>query len=367
MPPLYNFNPGQKSWKMYANTLTSIAGDDLTISPVEGQDLILEVSGNDSDIMFKHGDNNILTIHSTTVNISPYTRVDNYLNVTGGARIEGQATLVAGFNSNNDGLIVKSYEGTTGMDLSSGELIIHSTNNHNLIVDTTIDMSKNGIIDISSVAFSNTANITTPDVGTLTISGDLDVLGDISNSGTVSLYDGAITIGTTPDMLLVKSGTHTVFSIDILNGRVGIGIADPEENLEVDGSIQIDSNGPARLKFKKSGQNPHALGEIDAEEDGTDGGRLKFYTKTDGVSGNGTEKLRINNVGAIGIGGANYGDEYNILQSNGSGNPPEWTNTLNVESIYAGNTTSNTISSFTRVLFKMIQSIFKFYDITENI
>ena len=161
----------------------------------------------------------------------------------------------------------------------------------------------------------------------------------------------------------------TTLYVNDTDKKVGIGIVDPDENLEVDGSIQIDSNGAARLKFKKSGVSPHALGEIDGEEDpiGGDGGRLKFYTKTDGVSGNGTEKLRINNVGAIGIGGANYGDEYNILASNGSGNPPEWTNTLNIESIYAGNTTSNTISSFTRVLVKMIQSVFKFYDLAENL
>ena len=106
--------------------------------------------------------------------------------------------------------------------------------------------------------------------------------------------------------------------------RVGIGIADPDENLEVDGSIQIDSNNTARLKFKKSGQNPYALGEIDAETEGASGGRLKFYTKTDGVSGNGTEKLRINNVGAIGIGGATYGASGQFLKSNSSGSAVSW-------------------------------------------
>ena len=107
------------------------------------------------------------------------------------------------------------------------------------------------------------------------------------------------------------------------------------------------------------------VAQIKGIKEGTNGGDLRLLTKVDG--GSVTEKLRINNVGAIGIGGTDYGDEYNILQSKGSGNPPEWTNTLNVESIYAGNTTSNTVSSFTRVLVKMIQSIFKFYDIAENI
>ena len=200
---LYNFNPGQKSWKMYANTLTSIAGDDLTITPVEGRDLILEVSGNAGDIMFRHDDTNVLTMDSATVTISPHTSINNFLNVTGGAKISGHATLVGGFNAHNDGLIVKSYEGATGMDLSSGRLIIHSTNSHNLIIDTQMDMSKNGITDLSSIAFSNTANITTPDLGTLTISGDIDVLGNVDISGKLLLSNTEIS-----GNIIETSGQH---------------------------------------------------------------------------------------------------------------------------------------------------------------
>ena len=33
MSDLHQFNPGRKSWKMYSNTITSISGDDLTITP----------------------------------------------------------------------------------------------------------------------------------------------------------------------------------------------------------------------------------------------------------------------------------------------------------------------------------------------
>ena len=49
---LHQFNPGIKSWKMYAKELTSKSGDDLTIRPYDGHDLILEASGNGS-ILFK--------------------------------------------------------------------------------------------------------------------------------------------------------------------------------------------------------------------------------------------------------------------------------------------------------------------------
>ena len=113
-------------------------------------------------------------------------------------------------------------------------------------------------------------------------------------------------------------------------GRVGINISEPEEDLEIDGSIQIDAANVARLKFQKSG-NPataHALGEIDGEEDGTNGGDLQFYTKVDGDSV--TEKLRINNVGAIGIGGANFGSSGQVLTSKGSGNSVEWVDQVSI-------------------------------------
>jgi hypothetical protein len=110
--------------------------------------------------------------------------------------------------------------------------------------------------------------------------------------------------------------------ITLKGNKVGINKLDPEEELEVDGSIQIDSANVARLKFQYSGENPHKLAEIDGEQDGIDGGDLQFYTKVDGD--NLTEKLRINNVGAIGIGGASYGSPGQVLTSNGSGNPVSW-------------------------------------------
>lgn len=86
------------------------------------------------------------------------------------------------------------------------------------------------------------------------------------------------------------------------------------------------------IKFQKSGGSPHALGEIDGEADGANGGDLQFYTKVDGSSV--TEKLRINNVGAIGIGGANFGTSGQVLTSNGSGSAVSWGLTLNSK-VYA--------------------------------
>ena len=108
-------------------------------------------------------------------------------------------------------------------------------------------------------------------------------------------------VGATKKLHLSSTGDKEDGITITSDKRVGIGgITDPEENLEVDGSIQIDSANVARLKFQKSG-NPataHALGEIDGEEDGTNGGDLQFYTKEDG--GSVTEKLTIKENGKNG-------------------------------------------------------------------
>jgi hypothetical protein len=136
----------------------------------------------------------------------------------------------------------------------------------------------------------------------------------------VNNYNVNVGIGVVYPTKALEVGT-TLY-VDDVNRRVGIGIANPEEDFEVDGSIQIDSNNVARLKFQQSGQNPHALGEIDGEQDGTDGGDLQLFTKVDG--GSVTEKLRINNVGAIGLLGANYGSSGQFLKSNGSGSAVSW-------------------------------------------
>ena len=52
---LHNFNSSNRAWKMYANTLSSISGDQLTLKPYDGQNLLLEVSAN-NNIFIKKGD-----------------------------------------------------------------------------------------------------------------------------------------------------------------------------------------------------------------------------------------------------------------------------------------------------------------------
>ena len=79
---MLNFNSNNKSWKMYTNTLTSIANDDLLIKPNNTNDLILEVSGN-NNIILKRGDisysinTKITTIDTSFSNVySKFTTID---------------------------------------------------------------------------------------------------------------------------------------------------------------------------------------------------------------------------------------------------------------------------------------------------
>lgn len=74
---------------------------------------------------------------------------------------------------------------------------------------------------------------------------------------------------------------------------------------------------------------------IQVAVDGTPGsndmpGRLVFYTTADGAA-TVSERLRIANNGAIGIGGANYGSSGQFLKSAGSGAAPSWASIANTD------------------------------------
>jgi len=129
-------------------------------------------------------------------------------------------------------------------------------------------------------------------------------------------------------MHLTTSGIATSNGITITSdGRVGIGVVNPEEDFEIDGNIQLDTGGAQRgrvIFYDK--QNDHEHAEVDGLGEGTNGGALVFYTKVDG--GSVTEKIRINNVGAIGIAGANFGTTNQVLISNGSNSAVEWTDSV---------------------------------------
>ena len=67
------------------------------------------------------------------------------------------------------------------------------------------------------------------------------------------------------------------------------------------------------------GTNVGSIGIV--RDSGNDDSRIIFSTATGGTN---AEKLRINQYGAIGVGGANYGSSGQVLKSQGSGSAVQW-------------------------------------------
>lgn len=227
--------------------------------------------------------------------------------------------------------------------LTNGDLIKYDGSNFINFSPTYLDgagISDNFLIKVVSGATTQTTFKETSVASTSTS------LQTFIPSGIISVLAGSIETEffdtTKTRMHLTSNGINNAGGITITSdGRVGIHIVEPEEDLEIDGSIQIDSANVSRLKFQKSGPSPHAEGEIDAETDGTNGGVLEFYTKVDG--GSVTEKLRINNQGAIGIGGANYGTSGQVIVSNGSGSAVSWSD--QTDTTYSAGTGLNLVGT----------------------
>ena len=229
---------------------------------------------------------------------------------------------------------------STGKTISINQLtgvdITDVANNNVLQYNSTNDVWDNGGLDLSGADI----NLDEIDCRVLRVSETADITGRLANQGVASFVN---------DEFIFQNGISNlggVIYIDNVNNRVGINVAEPEEDLEVDGSIQIDSANVARLKFQQSGPSPHALSELDGEQDGTNGGDLQILTKVDG--GSVTEKLRINNIGAIGISGANFGTAGAVLTSNGSTNSVSWNSPV-LFTVYksATSTTSNPVINWT--------------------
>ena len=109
--------------------------------------------------------------------------------------------------------------------------------------------------------------------------------------------------------------------------RVGIGVIVPEEDLDVNGTIQLSNTSEVQLKFKKQVipdvSIAHDLAEISSIAEGTNGGILKFSTKTDGASAV-NEKFRINSDGAFSFGNGSFGGVGQVIKSQGASNIPVW-------------------------------------------
>ena len=154
------------------------------------------------------------------------------------------------------------------------------------------------------------------------ISGDLTVTGNLGVGGTVTYEDvtniDSIGIVTARSGINVSSG-----DINISSGKVGISSIIPASKLTVKGgSIFVGDNnmhGGSAGVIEYGGNT----GNFDLKGYSMGGqSTIRMFTS---LSGTNAERLRINNAGAIGLSGANYGSSGQVLTSQGSGSAVAWT------------------------------------------
>jgi hypothetical protein len=121
------------------------------------------------------------------------------------------------------------------------------------------------------------------------------------------------------------------------SGNVGIGTSSPGERLVIQGSTtnviaQIRNSSTVNSTSKTTAIQFIGTDTVGAAKETGDilvapadnnyvGSNMLFYTRgSDAVA----ERLRVGELGQIGIGGANYGTAGQVLTSNGSGSAPSW-------------------------------------------
>jgi hypothetical protein len=101
---------------------------------------------------------------------------------------------------------------------------------------------------------------------------------DIQSAGIVGA--NAFVAGVLNAIVPVGHPTNGPLFVDSGNRRVGINVATPQEDLEIDGNLQLDSAGANKIKFYDASATVERA-EIDAAASGATGGKLVFYTKED--------------------------------------------------------------------------------------
>ena len=223
---------------------------------------------------------------------------------------------IAGINS----ITVQSGQALNVHD-ATGNLIRSLTNESGISTFSGINIGTAATIFANGNAtFSGIVTATTiKGVGALT---SLDVSGGLGIAESLFHLDDTNTRIAFPANDTITAETGGSERVRILSGgNVGLGTTNPTSLLHMYGAAPritlTDTAGSD--DFAKIFSTSGAL--YLQQRDGTAHGEIIFRTENNSTA---SERLRISNVGALGIAGANYGTSGQVLTSGGSGAAPSW-------------------------------------------
>ena len=197
----------------------------------------------------------------------------------------------------------------------NGEMTITETDANTLTVAggtfATAALTATTIAASDDVTIANGYGLSVGYTSMLTIGGlasELQVMGTTSADTTVAIGAFSTTAGVKPELNFMKSGHGTIGSHTIVTDGEALGSI----------GFRVDDG----VTFNPLAASISAFVDDASPAEGAVGGELVFKTTTAG--GSHTERLRIDNVGAIGIAGENYGTDGQVLTSGGAGAAVAW-------------------------------------------
>ena len=145
------------------------------------------------------------------------------------------------------------------------------------------------------------------------------------------------------------------------DGKIGIGTASP--TFAAGGGVHLQGGN----QFTSYKVSAHTNTGVDFAQDAAGGAYVYNRDNADLILGtNNSQRVRINNSGAIGLGGANYGSSGQVLTSQGSGSAVTWSTisgtTINNNAdnrIITGSGTANTLNGEANITYDATTSLLK--------
>jgi len=184
---------------------------------------------------------------------------------------------------------------------------------------TTADVESNLTFDGSTLALTGDFNVGSGDffvddsagrvgIGTNSPGDKLHIAGNVRiDGGDVLRWNGQAFIDTIgANDIFIRPNGSTAATITAA-GNVGIGTNSPSATLDVAGNIEINNSSDPTLTFQEGSLTK---AQIVADNEGSAGGSLEFFTRVDG--GSSTEKMRISAAGNVGIGTSSPGRQLTL-------------------------------------------------------